>query len=191
MLAHRTIGFCVSACCALADHAALARLLKRRRIPVRGVIMWRRLLLRNLWLAVLLGAAAFGSGAAEQNGASHPRRLALVIGNASYEDQPLANATRDAAATGEMLSRLGFEVMAYSNLDRAHMNEAVHEFNKRLAAGGVGLLYFAGHAMRVGNSTLLLPVDAQGSAAAPITKGIDLDSILVGMSAPRSDQLSL
>jgi len=148
--------------------------------------MWR-----NLWLAVLLGAVAVGSTAAGQKGDAHPRRLALVIGNASYEDHSLTNATRDAAATSEMLSRLGFEVMTYSNLDRAHMNEAVQEFNKRLAAGGVGLLYFAGHAMQVGNSTLLLPVDAQGSAAAPITKGIDLDSILVGMSAPRSDQLSL
>ncbi|HMC47684.1 MAG TPA: SUMF1/EgtB/PvdO family nonheme iron enzyme [Caballeronia sp.] len=145
----------------------------------------------NLWLAVLLGALAFSSGAAEQNGDAHPRRLALVIGNASYEDQPLANATRDAAATGEMLSQLGFEVMAYSNLDRAHMNEAVHEFNKRLSAGGVGLLYFAGHAMQVGKATLLLPVDAQGSPAAPITKGIELESILAGMSAPRSDQLNL
>src|SRR5471032_1211098 len=153
--------------------------------------MWRRLLLRNLWLAVLLGAAAFGSGAAEQNGASHPRRLALVIGNASYEDQPLANATRDAAATGEMLSRLGFEVMTYSNLDHARMNEAVQEFDKRLAAGGVGLLYFAGHAVQVGKSTLLLPINAQGSPVAPITQGIDLNSILAGMSSPRSDQLNL
>ena len=153
--------------------------------------MWRRLVLRNLLLAVLLGAVASGSGAAEQNGASHPRRLALVIGNASYEDQPLANATRDAAATSEMLSQLGFEVMTYSNLDHARMNEAVQEFDKRLAAGGVGLLYFAGHAMQVGKSTLLLPVDAQGPPVAPITQGIDLNSILAGMSSPRSDQLNL
>jgi formylglycine-generating enzyme required for sulfatase activity len=153
--------------------------------------MWR-----NLWLAALLGAAALGavasgSGAAEQKGEAHPRRLALVIGNAGYKDHSLANATRDAAATSEMLSRLGFEVTTYSNLDRARMNEAVHEFNKRLAAGGVGLLYFSGHAMQVGKSTLLLPVDAQGSPAATIAKGIDLDSILAGMSAPRSDQLNL
>jgi len=148
--------------------------------------MWR-----NLWLAVLLGAVAFGSGAAEHNGEAHPRRLALVIGNASYGNQPLANATRDAAATSAMLRRLGFEVMTYSNLDHARMNEAVHEFNQRLAAGGVGLLYFAGHGMRVGESTLLLPVDAQGSPAAAITQGIDLNSILAGMSAPRSDQLNL
>jgi uncharacterized caspase-like protein len=153
--------------------------------------MWRRLLLRNLWLAVLLGAVAFGSGAAEQNSGAHPRRVALVIGNASYEDQPLANATRDAAATSQMLSRLGFEVMTYSNLDHARMNEAVQEFDKRLAAGGVGLLYFAGHAVQVGKSTLLLPVDAQGSPVAPITQGIDLNSILAGMSSPRSDQLNL
>ncbi|MEA3125191.1 MAG: hypothetical protein QOD67_2210, partial [Caballeronia sp.] len=148
--------------------------------------MWR-----NLWLALLLGVVALSSGAAEENGGAHPRRLALVIGNGSYEDHPLVNATRDATATGKMLSRLGFEVMTYSNLDRAHMNEAVQEFNQRLAAGGVGLLYFAGHAMQVGKSTLLLPVDAQGSPAAPVTKGIDLNSILGGMSAPRTGQLNL
>ena len=148
--------------------------------------MWR-----NLWLAVLLGAVAFGSGAAEQNDAVHPRRLALVIGNASYEDHSLVNATRDASATSEILTQLGFEVMTYSNLDRTHMNEAVQEFSKRLAAGGVGLVYFAGHAIQVGKSTLLLPVDAQRSPAAPITQGIDLNSILAGMSAPRSDQLNL
>ncbi|WP_158938601.1 SUMF1/EgtB/PvdO family nonheme iron enzyme [Burkholderia sp. S171] len=148
--------------------------------------MWRK-----LWFAVLLGAVAFGCAAAEPNGDTHSRRLALVIGNASYEDHPLANATRDATATSEMLSRLGFEVMTYSNLDRARMNGAVQEFNKRLAAGGVGLVYFAGHAIQVGKSTLLLPVDAQGSPEDPLAKGIDLNSILAGMSAPRSDQLNL
>jgi hypothetical protein len=79
-----------------------------------GVNMWRKLMWPKLWLAVLLGVVAFGSGAAEKNGEAHPRRLALVIGNAGYGDHPLANATRDAAATSGMLSRLGFEVMTYS-----------------------------------------------------------------------------
>ena len=153
--------------------------------------MWGRLLLRNLWLAVLLGTVAFGSGAAEQNSGAQPRRVALVIGNASYADQPLANATRDAAATSQMLSQLGFEVMTYSNLDHARMNEAVQEFDRRLAAGGVGLFYFAGHAVQVGKSTQLLPVDAQGSPVAPVTRGIDLNSILAGMSSARRDQLNL
>jgi formylglycine-generating enzyme required for sulfatase activity len=148
--------------------------------------MWR-----NLWFAVLLGAVAFSSSAAVRNGGANPHRLALVIGNGSYQDHPLVNAARDAAATGEMLSRLGFEVMTYSNLDRARMNEAVQEFNKRLAPGGVGLLYFAGHAVQVGKSTLLLPVDTQASPAAPITRGIDLNSILGAMSAPRIDQLNV
>lgn len=134
--------------------------------------MWRRLLFKNFLLAVLLGAISFGIGAAERNGALHPRRLALVIGNGSYADQPLANAARDAAATSAILNRLGFEVMTYSNLDHAHMNEAVQEFDKRLAAGGVGLLYFAGHSIQIGTSTLLLPVDARGSPVAPITQGI-------------------
>jgi len=152
--------------------------------------MWR-----NLWLAALLGAVALCSGAAEEEGAAKgtapARRLALVIGNASYGDHPLANATRDAAAAGELLSRLGFDVMTYSNLDRTRMNEAIHEFNERLAAGGVGLFYFAGHGMQVGKSTLLLPVDAQGSPAAPLTQGIDLNNIVAGMSAQRSNQLNL
>jgi formylglycine-generating enzyme required for sulfatase activity len=156
-----------------------------------GVNMWRKLMWPKLWLAVLLGVVAFGSGAAEKNGEAHPRRLALVIGNAGYGDHPLANATRDAAATSGMLSRLGFEVMTYSNLNNSQMNEAIHEFNKRLAKGGVGLLYFSGHGLQVGESTLLLPVDAGGSPTATLTQGIDLSGILAGMSAPRRDQLNL
>src|SRR5258708_7949239 len=142
--------------------------------------MWRKLL-----LAVLLGAVGLCSGAAQDNGAVHPRRLALVIGNASYGDHALANAARDAAATSEMLSRLGFDVMTYSNLNASRMNEAIHEFERRLAAGGVGLLYFAGHGLQVGESTLLLPADTTQSPAAMLTQGIDLRSILAGMSAPR------
>ena len=152
--------------------------------------MWRKLL-----LAVLLGAVGFSSGAAQDNGAVHPRRLALVIGNSGYGNDSLANATRDAAATSDMLSRLGFDVMTYTNLNASRMNEVIHEFDQRLAAGGVGLLYFAGHGLQVGESTLLLPVDTKPdtkpSPAAMITQGIDLRSILGGMSAPRRDKLNL
>jgi formylglycine-generating enzyme required for sulfatase activity len=150
--------------------------------------MWRKLL-----LAVLLGVVGLSSGAAQENSAVHPRRLALVIGNASYDDQPLANATRDAAATSEMLTRLGFHVTTYSNLDASAMNEAIHEFDRRLADGGVGLVYFSGHGLQVGKSTLLLPANtaAKQSPAALLTQGIDLRSILAGMSAPRKDKLNL
>ncbi len=150
--------------------------------------MWRKLL-----LAVLLGVVGLSSSTAQENSAVHPRRLALVIGNASYDDQPLANATRDAAATSEMLTRLGFDVTTYSNLNGSAMNEAIHEFDRRLADGGVGLVYFSGHGLQVGKSTLLLPINTptKQSPATMLTQGIDLQSILAGMSATRKDKLNL
>jgi formylglycine-generating enzyme required for sulfatase activity len=148
--------------------------------------MWRKLL-----LAVLLGAIAFGSSASQESGLVHARRIALVIGNANYGDPAPGNAVRDAAAIGERLRGLGYEVMTYSDLSHDRMNEAIHEFDRRLAAGGVGLLYFAGHAIQVGKSTLLLPVDVREAPADMLARGIALDDILAGMSMPRRDKLNL
>jgi formylglycine-generating enzyme required for sulfatase activity len=148
--------------------------------------MWRKIL-----LAFLLAALACIGGAADAHDSVNVPRVALVIGNADYAGRPLPNAVRDASAMSDTLRRLGFDVISYSNLGSAGMNEAIHEFNRRLAAGGVGLLYFAGHGVQVGQSTLLLPVDTRQSPEAPLTQGIDLSRVLADMPAWRDNKLNL
>lgn len=142
----------------------------------------------------LLWAMPWQVAQAAVPGADHgeDRRIALVIGNGNYPDAPLGNPANDALAMSTALRSLGFEVMHYENVDRRRMREALREFGQRLAAGGVGLFYFAGHGLGVAGRTLLLPVDASGrSPARLLSDGIDLQRVVDSMSAPRPGKLNL
>ena len=52
-------------------------------------------------------------------------RLALVIGNGSYEEAPLKNPINDAADMASVLKRVGFEVTHLNNLDGPSMNRSI------------------------------------------------------------------
>ncbi|EHP38144.1 hypothetical protein OR16_38864 [Cupriavidus basilensis OR16] len=121
------------------------------------------------------------------------RRLALVIGNAAYADEPLPNAADDARAMRSTLAALGFDVMLRENLDQQGMARALAEFQQRLqAAGGIGLFYFAGHGIEVADSPAMMPVDAGGRTPARLlTAGTELGAVLASMSAPRPDMHNL
>jgi formylglycine-generating enzyme required for sulfatase activity len=119
------------------------------------------------------------------------RRIALVISNGAYDENPLANPANDARAIGDTLGQLGFEVMHYQNASRQQMQQALLEFERRLGAGGIGLFYFAGHGLQVANRTVLMPVDAGKSTAALLAAGIDLQSVLHSMAAPRPGKQNL
>lgn len=155
--------------------------------------MWRKFLIVCLFSTLpwpWAESAVAGTGAAEAG--REPRRIALVIGNESYADLPLANPANDARAMSRTLRALGFEVLAYENASRRRMQAAILAFQQRLAAGGVGLFYFAGHGLRTAGQTWLLPVDAPtGSPARLLADGIDLRSVLDKMSGPRPDKLNL
>jgi hypothetical protein len=91
--------------------------------------------------------------------ASSGRRVALVIGNARYKKQPLANAGNDAALMRNELKRIGFDVTPLDNADRARMNSAIADFAKRAEGAEVALFYYAGHAVQYNNENFLLPVN--------------------------------
>lgn len=138
---------------------------------------------RHFLCAMLLVVALSMSAACA---ATREAGVALVIGNASYPNDPLPNATRDSAAIGQRLQSLGFAVHTYSNLDAAQMNAVLHEFERRVERGKTGVLYFAGHGMQVGNSTLMLPVDAAPGPLAAMKQGIDLAPVLAALSTSGS-----
>src|SRR5258708_25970601 len=89
------------------------------------------------------------------------KRWALVIGNAAYKDAPLKNPVNDARAMAAALQKLGFEVVKRENATQKDMNRAISDFDRRLAGGGVGLFYYAGHGMQVRGRNYLIPVDAE------------------------------
>ena len=90
----------------------------------------RRGLWGTYWICVLL-VALFSAGATAQNrddGVRRERRIALVIGNADYNEARLRNSVNDARAIAEALRRAGFEVIVKENADRLTMYEAIIAF---------------------------------------------------------------
>ncbi|RKT22780.1 formylglycine-generating enzyme required for sulfatase activity [Paraburkholderia sp. RAU2J] len=126
---------------------------------------------------------------------AHSPRIALVIGNGVYGDlaTPIrSNAPRDAEAMRDTLHALGFDVIMRTNAAPGDMQEAIDEFQRRLQGGGVGLFYFAGHGMQIGRQTLLMPAGLDPRVpASMVNNGVDLNSVLRVMAAPRAGRLNL
>lgn len=98
--------------------------------------------------------------AAKSPPASEPR-IALVIGNADYPQATLANPVNDARALAERLTALRFRVTRLENATQDQMYEAIRAFGDQLRGGGVGLFYYAGHALQVRGRNYLLPARAK------------------------------
>ena len=138
----------------------------------------------------------------QSRNASSPR-IALVIGNGAYgadrderHGQPAdalrENAPRDAQAMRDTLSAHGFDVILRTNATPPQMRQAIDEFHERLRAGGVGLFYFAGHGMRIGPQTLLIPAGLDTRLpAAVVRNAVDLNDVLQAMRTPAGGRLNL
>jgi len=93
------------------------------------------------------------------------KRVALVVGNADYEQTgwALANPVRDAELVASALEGVGFDVALHLNVTEEVMEDAFAEHGARLKAAGkdaVGLIYFAGHGVQSQGRNYLVPVDA-------------------------------
>ncbi|MGQ0682245.1 caspase family protein [Bradyrhizobium sp.] len=96
--------------------------------------------------------------------ASAERRIALVVGNAGYQNiTPLANAQNDATLIAETLRSVGFALVggtAQVNLDKPAFDKAVQTFGSQLIGADVALFYYAGHGVQTRGSNYLVPVSA-------------------------------
>jgi Caspase domain len=95
-----------------------------------------------------------------QSNAKPQRRLALIIGNASYPTAGLKNPVNDATDIATALRAMGFEVINALNADRRKMNEAIDDFGSRLKNYQLGFFYYAGHGLQVKGENYLVPIDA-------------------------------
>jgi hypothetical protein len=116
------------------------------------------------------------------------KRIALVIGNASYQSNPLRNPVNDARAIREALKTSGFEVLYYENLgDKDAMKRAVREFGQALQGSEVGLFYYAGHGVQVKGQNYLMPVKAQINYEEEVEyEALDVGFILAQMEAAQN-----
>lgn len=92
------------------------------------------------------------------------RRLALVIGNANYRSQKLANPSNDARDVSAKLSSLGFEVETLIDGTQQSMDEAIDRFGAKARNFDVALFYYAGHGIQHNGINYLIPVNAELSS---------------------------
>jgi len=77
------------------------------------------------------------------------RRTALVIGNATYAQEPLRTPVNDATDMAGTLTQLGFVVSLRHDASLQAMEEALVDFGQQLRQHDLGLFYFAGRGVQV------------------------------------------
>ena len=93
---------------------------------------------------------------------ANQRRIALVIGNATYlHAGKLGNPINDARAMASTLRSLGFKVIEHEDVSLSEMKKAVDEFGTLLDDYDVSLFFYAGHGIQVNGKNYLIPVDAK------------------------------
>ncbi|GJD94050.1 caspase family protein [Methylobacterium iners] len=112
--------------------------------------------LQRLVIATLAGLAL----ALTAQAATSERRVALVIGNAAYENfGALENPLIDSKAMAAALKRIGFDVVEGYDLKLDAMRSVVGQYAAKLDGAKVALVYYAGHGVAVAGENYLLPTD--------------------------------
>ena len=87
------------------------------------------------------------------------KRIALVIGNSSYQASPLKNPVNDANLIEKSLRKTGFEVIKLLDADLIAMRRAMLDFSRSLRSeNAVGLFFYAGHGVQSKGENYLLPI---------------------------------
>jgi len=136
--------------------------------------------------AIILIAATLSAASANTS------RLALIIGNANYQEAPLRNPINDASDMAETLKKLGFEVILKLDADQRTMLKAVHEFGQRLSDGSIGLFYYSGHGVQYESRNYLVPIKADISREFDIEfEAVDANYVLQQMDLTNNNGVNI
>jgi hypothetical protein len=114
-------------------------------------------------------------------------RHALVVGNSAYRNSPLRNPVNDARAMAKALGEAGFNVVLLEDATQAAMRLAIRSLGDRLANGGIGLFYYAGHGVQVKGRNYLIPVNANIAREYEIEfSAVDVNLILAMMDSAKN-----
>ena len=93
---------------------------------------------------------------------STEKRLALVIGNATYQHGGgLKNPVNDANLMAKTLQDMGFDVKTITNGTLRQMQLATADFTNKIKDYNVALFYYAGHGIQFDGKNYLIPIDAK------------------------------
>lgn len=139
---------------------------------------------KHLQVFLLLAAALFLTSQA----AWATKRVALVVGNSSYQNAPLLpNPANDAAAITATLKSAGFDVVdSRLNLAATDMRRALREFADQARDADIALVYYAGHGIEIDGTNYLIPTDARLERDTDIyDEAFSLDRVLLAIEPAR------
>jgi tetratricopeptide (TPR) repeat protein len=120
------------------------------------------------------------------------RRIALVIGNSTYQNVPLLpNPRRDAEAIAASLQKIGFEKVRFEvDLSRVKMLRALQDFAAEAEQTDWALVYFAGHGLEMSGVNYLIPVDAVLASERDVQfEAVPFEQVLASVEAARKLKL--
>jgi uncharacterized caspase-like protein len=111
---------------------------------------------------------------------SHAKRVALVIGNSTYQHAgELANPKNDARDISAAFAGLGYTVEVLIDADLKAMQSALGQFSTIATGADVALVYYSGHGIEIRGQNYLLPVDAKLAEAADApNQAVPLDAVM-------------
>jgi len=93
------------------------------------------------------------------------RRVALVVGNSSYQKvSGLLNPANDASVVAASLRNIGFDVILLADATREKLTDALRSFAEQVENADWAMVYYAGHGIEIGGTNYLIPVDAKLAA---------------------------
>ena len=91
------------------------------------------------------------------------KRVALIVGNSSYQTVPqLPNPSRDANSVAKLFRDAGFDfVDVQINVGNLEFKRAIRKFEATADQADIAVIYYAGHGLEIGGTNYLIPVDAR------------------------------
>jgi hypothetical protein len=113
-------------------------------------------------MAAVIGGTILSMVAAPDS-AWAEKRVALIVGNSSYQTVPqLPNPSRDANAVAKMFRDAGFDsVDVQIDAGNLEFKRSIRKFEAMADHADIAVVYYAGHGLEIGGTNYLIPVDAR------------------------------
>ena len=120
------------------------------------------------------------------------KRVALVIGNAAYQNVPrLPNPVNDGNTIAGTLKDAGFDVVDNRHdMSAADTRRALRDFADRARDADIAVVYYAGHGIEVDGGNYLIPVDAKLERDTDVyDEALSLDRVLLAVEPAKKLRL--
>src|SRR5262245_42960403 len=120
------------------------------------------------------------------------KRVALVIGNAAYQNVArLPNPVNDGNTIAATLKNAGFDVVDNRHdLGAADTRRALRDFADRARDADIAVVYYAGHGIEVDGGNYLIPVDAKLERDTDVyDEALSLDRVLLAVEPAKKLRL--